>query len=582
MLSKGVFSVSQSAANADLIIVKKNNQVIGTRQIRISGVRAYIVGDRTSQYTLNAALRIAQFVSDQLDLNYKVPTNLLGTWKDDALIIPDNIALGIVLLQAYKGVAVDGLPGADFIKRVMGLHQTVILGAQRRAAFMDESDNKTAVLPNGKRIVMPDFRGDESTVYDFLRDITLVRNGLWSDIANIVNITGLRQEKGNTGIIWNDTISIWWLDANGRKHAKLYTATTEPGNRNLNKTLMPQTILFVPGYHQGKLPAMRGHRTMTFVPTAKQSERLLFNTNDERGLNLHPGGNAGSLRNLVRYILPTGAATESEFKAVLVFMELYEIVSRWGLDPNRPAWEHLSNWAAKKALNAGPAIDGIIAVYQDGKTQAVRKISTAAARGWLAKKWSSKRQILLQILRSAEPEFTEPVNFKTLRIRDLENVITERHIEGIVQRQCDFFFDVRQVDGLAGNTYLSLLNANIPADGALAQLANADYARMKELFNKFGGSSGVLTTKRKNYVQQIISQTLAERKKIAESESNALMEDTVPIITDKVGTWSILCQVVFGPVIFYEMMRLAVGNSLQTGQRRWYYTLVNVASIPKS
>ena len=168
-----------------------------------------------------------------------------------------------------------------------------------------------------------------------------------------------------------------------------------------------------------------------------------------------------------------------------------------------------------------------------------------------------------------------------MKISGLEAVITEKHIEGIVQKQCDYFFDSKDVDGLAGNTYLSILQSKMAEDGALAQLANVDYARMEELFKQFGGANKVLTTTRKKYVQQIRSQTLAERGKIAESESNAVLESTGPRIIDKVGTWSILCQVVFGPEMFYEMMRFALGNALESGQRRWYYTLINVASVPK-
>lgn len=349
MLSKGLFSVTQNTTDLDLIIAKKGNINVGNTKIRITAVRDYLVGTGTAQYTLNAAIRIARFVSKELGLNYKVSTALSGTEADNLLIIPDQIALGIVLLQAYNGVGIDGIPGADFIRKVMGLHKNILFPAHCRAAFMDESSNKTAVNADGKPIVMPDFKADENAAYDFLRNMTMVRNGLWSDKPLIVNLTALRLVHSASDIQWDDTISACWLGIDGRKNAKVYTATTEPGNRKVFKTLLPQTIVFYPGYHQGKLPAMRGHRTVTFVPTNKFPERLLFNSNDERGLNLHPGGSAGAMKKLQQQALPIDAKNEVEFKAVLVFMQIFEILARWGLDPNKAAWDNLFGWAASKA-----------------------------------------------------------------------------------------------------------------------------------------------------------------------------------------------------------------------------------------
>ncbi len=581
MLSKGLFSVSQNAADLDLIVIRKNNVVVGSKKIRISAIRAYLVGFETAQYTLNAAIRIALFVSKSAGFSYQVPTDLAGTEADDIQIIPNNIALGIVLLQADKGVTVDGVPGADFIRKVMGLHKDILIAAHCRAAFMDETSNKHSVTPDGKPIVLPDFKADENAAYDFLKNITLARNGLWSVRPNIVNLTGVRLEKGTTNIQWDDTIGACWIGADGKKKAKIYTATTEPGNRKIFKTLLAQTILFIPGYHQGKLPAMRGHRTVTFVPTNLYPERFLFNTNDARGLNLHPGGSTGAMLNLVKYILPVGATNEVEFKAVLVFMEIFKILSRWGIDPKRPAWENLVGWAAAKALRAGPVTSGLVKVFQDEKMQPVKQISVLAARGWLAQKWSSNRANLLKIIRSVDPMFVVPSNFSTLTIKGLEQLITDKHIEGIIRRQCDYFFDPVDVDGLAGNTFLSLINTALPADGAMAQQANTDFAAMSALFQLFGGSNPVLTIKRRDYVKQIRTQTLEERAKLLESEEKKALESSGQKVRETVGTWSILCQVVFGPEMFYEMMDFTVGLSLQTGQRRWYYTLVEEASIPK-
>jgi hypothetical protein len=309
---------------------------------------------------------------------------------------------------------------------------------------------------------------------------------------------------------------------------------------------------------------------------------LLFTSNDARGLNLHPGGSTGSMKNLVKYTFPVGADTESEFRAVLVIMEMFEILSHWGLDSSRPAWDNLTDWAAKKALQPSKIKGGFVPVMQDESVAPVKQISITKARAWLANKWTDNRPILFKILRSADASFTPPANFATLNTKGLEQVITDQHIEGIVRRQCQTFLDLKQVDGLAGNTYLNLLNAEIPADGSLAQQANADFARMNILFAQFSGANPVLNTARKNYIKQIKTQTLVERAKLREAEEKKNLEVSGQHIQEAVGQWSILCQVVFGPEMFYEMMDFALANCLQTGQRRWYYTLIDQATIPKT
>ena len=126
---------------------------------------------------------------------------------------------------------------------------------------------------------------------------------------------------------------------------------------------------------------------------------------------------------------------------------------------------------------------------------------------------------------------------------------------------------------------MALINAELPADGALAQLANVDFNRINNLLQAFGGANPVLTTKRSTYVKQIRTQTLLEREKFKASEEKKGLESSGQKIKDLVGAWSELCQVVFGPEMFYEMMRFTLVNALQTGQRRWYYTLIDEATV---
>lgn len=145
-----------------LIVLTKEGKLVSTGPLSISAIRGFLLGFETASYTLNASIKIAKFVSSTLGISYQVPTDLSANAQDEKRIIPDEIAMGIVLIQAHKGLEVDGLPGADFIRRAMGLHQNITVTSHCRAAFMDESSNNSVKNASGKPIKIPDFSADES------------------------------------------------------------------------------------------------------------------------------------------------------------------------------------------------------------------------------------------------------------------------------------------------------------------------------------------------------------------------------------------------------------------------------------
>ncbi|GEM_PF-2481372 len=78
MLRKGIYAVTQSSTEPDLVVLIKNNIVVGNKPIRISAIRGYLLGERVAQFTLNATIRIAKYVSKELNLNYQIPTGANG------------------------------------------------------------------------------------------------------------------------------------------------------------------------------------------------------------------------------------------------------------------------------------------------------------------------------------------------------------------------------------------------------------------------------------------------------------------------------------------------------------------------
>ena len=292
------------------------------------------------------------------------------------LIIPDEGILAIVKVQLQNAIdsnsgeitteniatimsAIDGLPGSSF---------ATIMGEASQNTLRDEGDNTNMQKADGTDIEIPDFGSDsEETLYDFMRDITLARNGLWNDEDNIVNLTGLRREleiseAEDHQVQWNDTMAASWIetDAEGNevKHCRHYTATTEPGNRDANRMMTPQTITVLLGLHKGRQPEGR-----TVSPLIKGSDNdnnvYDFDIDNSAGMNFHPGGIRGynlsqggnNLKGgmvLINNALSDisggfGATGEQQIDNHLDLGELFFILSKYGIDRSKSSYNHLKD-----------------------------------------------------------------------------------------------------------------------------------------------------------------------------------------------------------------------------------------------
>jgi hypothetical protein len=580
--TKGDYSGYFSTEDSDKLIIKKSEEIKSDGVISIENIRNKLVGDDKAEFTLNAVVRIAKYVENNVDgIDYSIPTDLSGTTDDNIKIVPNEIILGIALLQANEEVTIDGMPGPTFIKDVMGELSDESNSSKRKRKFMSESDNSESSNLEGETINVPDFNSDEATLYDFFRDITLARNGLWSDNENITNLTGIRRNLETTSPKWNDTIAVSWITKNNdviTKHSKIFTGTTEPGNLSSNKTLLPQTMIFKLGYHKARQPALRGHRTLS----KKTDDSLLFNTKDERGLNAHPGGTTGKTLGMEQWKLPSGTvSTEDEFKANLIITEIFNILSRWGLDTSKSAYKNLKSWKDAKELIWGEIEGGKAKVYKEDDEENAKEIEIKSSKEWIAKYWvetKKDRSSLLKILKDVDSDFEKPEKYDEMTKKEILELIEDDHIESIIKKQIEYFTDLKSIDGKAGGTFIDILNGKKEKITDLQKEAETDFQRIEELFDEFDDNS-VLTNSQKNYLKNDIKmQTLKEREAF-EDKSNRLEDDQAIEINENVGPWSILCQVVFGPEKFYEFMMHVSNKSLESEQRRWYYTLIDLASL---
>ncbi len=540
--------------------------------------RDWLIGDSKTNITLNATIRMAHFVAKSLGIEYHIPTDLRGTADDFHKILPDQIIAGIGMLQANAQSSIDGKPGKDFIKDIMGVTDS---SSDFYLKFMEESSNTDLMDENGA-LVMPQLGRPEPEFYQYFRRLTRLRNGLWSDEPGITNISGVRRDNVSS-TTWNDVLVVSWKDESGGLHCKAYTATTEPGNKKGDPTVPPQTFIVRAGYHHGRQPGGRCFRVMA---RDGDNKNLIFTRNDGRGINFHSGGTSGAPKNMIEGSLPGGTAgTEQDFIKNIALVEIFKILSNWGLDVNKASWqilndanESLKNWSEANLAHVVQSDDNEIRVRQviGGNTKE-KTINIPNAVNWIVNKWINTEKnpdALLRILKSVDQNFAAPDNWSGLNSREVANLIKPAHILGIVEKQCRHVKDISEVDGMPGNTYMIILEGYHPEIMQQKENTQKSIERLEELFKTPG-----ITANEVKYVKQIRFNSAEERKVLALGNVGHRKDEKAFDIDEDVKNWSTACQVVFGPEQFYEFWYYVVGQSLKTGQRHWYYTIFDLSTI---
>ncbi len=447
-------------------------------------------------YNWNAIVGIMKYASgNATGFTYTNPSNITGTTADNSLIIPDEGILAIVKVQLQNAIdsnsgeittqniatimsAVDGLPGSSF---------ATIMGETSQNTIRDEGDNTNMQKADGTDIEIPDFGSDsEETLYDFMRDITLARHGLWSDEDNIVNLTGLRREleiseAEDHQVQWNDTMAASWIETdtegNEIKHCKHYTATTEPGNRDANRMMAPQTMTVLLGLHSSRQPAGRTERLLIKESDNNNNGYDFDKESWEAGMNLHPGGMSHyrgriNVSNSALSGFPGtyGATTEDQFNDNLLLGEAFYLLSKYGTNWNQSAYNYLKT-----------ARDAAVLVPEAERTEEQKNVIADYDR--------------ITTILSDSSFTTARKNYLKNTIK-FDSVIEDEHLDG----------DATTTPGIS-TTELD--------DGSLEVNSDVSYA-----------SEG--------------------------------------------------CQVIYGAKTFYDFWWNTINKADDSGQRRWYYTLINI------
>jgi hypothetical protein len=554
--------------NTEIAIRNAAGVVLGT--LPISNCRSFLIGDQEAAMTLNAAIRIARFTAEKTKIPYAQSTRLRGTPEDYRLLIPDEIIAGIGLLQAEAGITVDGLPGPQFIRTVMRQHTTTP-AELRLLKFMDESAN-TLLKDNQGTLKMPAPGSPPSRFYEYFRRLVLLRNGLWSDEPNITNILGLRSVKPSLKSTWDDTLVVCWKDAEGDLHCHQYIGTTEPGNTHAKPSVPPQTYLVRAGYHKAQQPGGRGFR---IAARDAQNRDLRYDLPDSRGINFHPGGSTGATKMLAAGSLPGGTAGgEQAFRKNMALTEIFAILSRWGFSADRPSYQFLAENAGKPLISLLQADDDTLIVQHLGRTKTI-DIKTSIE--WMTDLWIKRRKqpaTLMRILRSVDNNFKIRPGVQRMTIKKWNETIQPAHVQGIVEKQIQFLGDLEDVDGRPGDTYLSILDGKLPDLELQTRPHRQEMARVHDLFKTPG-----ITAKEVQYLKQICFNTSAERTKLVSAQIASSEDRNSFEVNEEVRNWSVACQVVFGAEQFYKFWRQVTGQALQTGQRQWYYTLIDKRTL---
>lgn len=544
-----------------------------------------------SKYNWNAIVGIMKYCSENdTNFTYSTPTDLGGVAADNSKIMPNDGLKSIVRLQLDNKIeslesglvaanyatilsAADGLPGTSFA--------TGVMGEDSKNALMNESDNTNMTDESGNTIDVPDMNESEDTLYDFFRDITLAKNGLWSDNENITNVTSLRRKLDTNVTQYNDTIAVCWTSGTGTnitKHAKLYSSTTEPGEINNHRKLVAQTLTMQLGYHSGRQPA--GRTSQALIQNSGNSDTMNFNAGDTT-MNFHHGGNSGvNILGMTGGGLSTDyiSTEESEFKTNLLFTEAFRILTQWGKKQNVKAYDYLKEWKEAKKIEFEKIEEGQASFKQEGDENATEK-SVATIKEYIANKYyttDEKKQVFMRIMQSVDSSFTEPENLTSLDKEGIKALIEDKHVEGILKKQMAHTKTLSDVDGMPGGGYIDILDGDVTSFEDMKTKATTDFTAIETVFTSIKAELGDTVGATKiTYLKGLKPGTLKERDLI-EGDSNIADEndDESTAIEQNVGAWSEGCQVVFGPEQFYEFWDHTTNKAGDSDQRRWYYNLI--------
>ncbi len=553
-------------------------------------------------YNYNGAVKLMRKVYAHHGQTYFSPNQLTGTNSDKELIIPNKGVGHLLSLQLSDVIKktpptafnlnfllgrVDGLPGPRFL--------TKVIKAKSKNAFLAEDTNTSMKrMEDGKKITPPLTKKSHDDFYNFIRDMVRTRNGLWSDMPGITNVVGFRRvvdQKFKTR--YNDSLAVCYREedelGNFVPRVKIYISSTEPGNRRTDRQVVPQTCIMVPGLHFSRQPAGRTRKALV---QERNSGTYTWREGDTT-MNFHQGsnnfaypGSNYSKRNdwLTQYgfdwkvKLGETSSNYDEQKLLnlnATLSEIYLILSRHGGDKRFPPYEYIRRKAkAQLAVNEGLS-NGIITVRKGN--QRVR-INTQKAKEWAVNYWfrrrgDAERDKFTRILIELDVFTKNQVrSWGLMRKEKIVAALTDEHINRIVNRQIQYYSNIRQIDGLPGQSFEKMvagIYTSIPQ-------AKADLQRIQELFEllknfPLRNINGLVRSLKTN----MAINTLNQREKIYQQTKRDPRTNAPVISGSTVGAYSRGCQIIYDTETFYEFWTDLLHRAQASGQEHWYYTLID-------
>lgn len=601
-ISPLIFSISVDGEKITLKLQGESREA--TKVFSAGNCRDYIL----KHYNWNGIVKLMRMVYEMSGDAYSSPTNLTGTSGDHSLIIPAKGIGHVIRLQVRKAIEdrtpedanldlllrrVDGLPGNGFA--------TKILKARSLADFLSEWGNKSMKkLDDGSPIKVPVLGDSPAMLYDFFREIVRSRNGLWSDEPGISNIVGLRRtvdKMNQTG--YNDTLAVCFTeeDENGtiQKRVEINIASTEPGNRVLDRQLVPQTMLLLPGFHNIRQPA---GRTSNALKQERNKGSLTWCEGDTT-MNFHQGANNFSYPgatsnarnlwlmkygvdgNLQRGIPKSGWDERTLLDFNLLLSEVFLILSKYGGDGTSAPQQNLEKLAKKSTATVKGTSGGSIKIEMGSGAGAVSKtIQTLAAKTWAVNYWfdrktKEERHKFTSILQKLEVfDGTTIDNWERIRKEDIIASLTDEHILKVVNTQIEYLDDIAKIDGLPGQTFVELIAGIYPS---LLQ-AKKDKTTLDNLLKNLEGFTlKNVADLQKTLKTSLFIKTENNRRRLYNNTKydTRLKLDVVENAT--VGPYSQGCQIIFDTEVFYKFWHKLLFRASQSGQVRWYYTLIDAS-----
>lgn len=574
-------------------------------------VREYLI----KNYNWNGIVNMMHALEEKSDRleTYTRPTTLKGIpADDDVLIIPDEAIEAIIYEQAKYAIEttfveapqdnindilkdVNGQPLDDFAENILSTTYD---------DFLKEVDN-TEMSYEGTTVAMPNLKTvSEADLYDFLKGITLARNGLWLEDDGLTNLVSIRREivtASNQDTGFNDSLLLAWKEGGVKKSSK-YIATTEPGRLNTERgKLLPQSTTLFLGLHKfgtSKIQIPAG-RTINNYRKKANSDGNEFSPDDD-GINIH----YASVSQRAPVGLPTSASsygigannsnvgyTDVETEALLTAIEVYRYLADWGAGTSGTSiscYKNLENHTKTYTLS------GIV-----GTTDATKKIEIkegtnvehdvklSTYRTYVGANYgaSSKKTNAVKLLMYHHNLTVDGTLASSYDDTSMANIVTELKkeevFESIIKLQYSEELVFSNVDGKPGGGTITKIDRtaaqkteDTTAFNEKIEKAESDWESLTASFETWGANADLSDALRDSLKTGLKIADERKDKSVTDIDDHGGQE-----LEGNVGGWSYGCQVISGVQKFFHFMYDLSQFVESTDQERWYYTVIESSSL---